>query len=130
MPFEDETVWDEAGEVARAAANFKDPGTAPALEVMMVTAPRLLVARGVARKFDRVQPAAFHQRVDGAVHRGDAKSLKRPPASDQNLKRTEGLLGAGEDVANRISLSCIAFHGRHLPDRGTGVKNCSLGLLP
>ena len=105
-----EAIGRQMLQVARTSVNLEYAAALTAAEVMMVRRTGTLVSRWFAGKLHRNEPPAFHEGVDGAIHRGDAQLRNMAPPELQHLRGTERAGDFLENLANGIALTGVAFH--------------------
>jgi hypothetical protein len=95
-----------------ASLQFVELPALIALEVMMVLLTSDLIARGIARHFDRPEPSFFNQRLNISIHRSDPERRMVTLRFFQGLFRRQRPVGSSECLSNRSFLSCVPlFHG-------------------
>ena len=76
----------------------------------MMTSARPLIARCFTGQFDRHEPAGFHERVDGTVHRRDPQPRHTGATGLEDFEGPERSGRFFEDLSNRVALSGLPFH--------------------
>ncbi len=113
MAFQLKTLRHQISVATQAAVNLVDLSTHAAMEMMVVLFAGNFVAGRFARKLHRHQPFFIHKRTDGAVHRGDTQAFHLALGHPADLFRRERAFGLFKDLADRSTLTGIAYGGWH-----------------
>lgn len=103
-----EARWQDAVDAARTPGHIVYALAAVAAKVVVVGEVGPLIARGLARQSDGVQPPGLRPSANGSVHRRDAQPRRRTPRELPSLLRRQRSIGLLEHCAQRPTLSRAA----------------------
>lgn len=109
MPGRPEALWGLRCYQRRASPKVKNLATGIAMEVIMMSLARNLVAGCLTGNLYRLQPFLFHQILDVPIDRGNSEAAMMKPGGFQSLVRRQRPICIEECLTNRRLLFCIAL---------------------
>lgn len=128
MALEPEAVGSHGPEVSGAPVHLVHAVAAPAMEVVVMTLPGDLVARGFAREIHGDDPSVVLKTLEIAVDRRDPETTHMGAGGVEELFGAERMPGLLEGFSNRASLTRFSLDQR----KGTQYRkkdreSCCLG---
>src|SRR5262245_33554831 len=113
MPIELEPRGREIAEVPRAAVHFEDFSTTLAVEVVMVSLARQLLARRFARDLHGLHHARIREKLERPVDGGHADAGDAALGLRENLSRAERDARFADHIADRLPLPGLSLLRGH-----------------
>jgi len=108
MPGRPEALWKLRRYRRHASPKVKNFATGIAMEVIMMSLARNLVAGCLTGNLYRLQPFLFHEILNVSIDCGDSEAAMMKPGGFQSLVRRQRPICIEECLTNRRLLFCIA----------------------